>query len=274
MMGPLPFSAPALFGVGVAAFVAGSARVADTGLKPTGALLLGLGLACTTPAFADEYRQAADNASIDCSVSKRELTRISLIGDQFASVSKISTGYPFNDFAVTNEPVRGDIYISVPETYAARTISFFATTKKGYVYKFACTAKAIDAQQVFITNPALAADTAATWENETPLSQSAVRLIQAMANQDVIDGYALRQSPSAPTRAGEIEVQLIAEYRGAALAGKTIKLTNRGARPVTLAERDIAPKDTLAVSLAQPILAPGASTTAYLVSPNGETDHD
>lgn len=274
MMGPFLFSAPALIGAGLVAFLAGTSRIADTSLRPAGALLIGMGLACTTPAFADEYRQAADNAAIACTVSKRELTRISLIGDQFASVSKISTGYPFNDFAVTNEPVRGDIYLSVPETYAARTVSFFATTKKGYVYKFACTAEAIDAQQVFITNPALAADKAATWENETPFTETAVRLISAMANQEIVDGYTLRQAPSVPTRVGELEVQLIAEYRGSALAGKTIRLTNRGAKPVTIAERDIAPRDTLAVSIAQPVLAAGASTTAYVVSPNGETNHD
>jgi conjugal transfer pilus assembly protein TraK len=51
-----------------------------------------------------------------------ELTRFALIGDQFASVSKISSGYPYNDFALTHEPVRGDIYISVSETYAAARI--------------------------------------------------------------------------------------------------------------------------------------------------------
>ena len=72
------------------------------------------------PAYADQFKQAADGSAIDCAVSARELTRFALIGDQFASVSKISTGAPYNDFAVTNEPLRGDIYISVPETYAAR----------------------------------------------------------------------------------------------------------------------------------------------------------
>ena len=66
---------------------------------------------------ADQFKQAADGASIECAVSARELTRFALIDDQFASVSKISTGTPYNDFAVTNEPLRGDIYVSVPETY-------------------------------------------------------------------------------------------------------------------------------------------------------------
>jgi len=68
-------------------------------------------LAAASRLHADQYKQTADGGAIECIVSKRELTRVSLIGDQFASVSKISTGYPYNDFAVTNEPVRGDIYL-------------------------------------------------------------------------------------------------------------------------------------------------------------------
>ena len=132
-----------------------------------------LALAAGPARAADQFKQAADGAGIECSVSARELTRFALIDDQFASVSKISTGTPYNDFAVTNEPLRGDIYISVPETYAAGSISFFATTKKGYVYKIACRVEPMPAAQVFITNPAIATNKAASWESETPLGTSA-----------------------------------------------------------------------------------------------------
>ena len=144
--------------------------------------------AAATPAHAaDQFKQAADGAAIECSVSARELTRFALIDDQFASVSKISTGTPYNDFAVTNEPVRGDIYVSVPETYAARSISFFATTKRGFVYKVACRVEQIPAAQIFVTNPAIAKTKAADWESQTPLETSAVRLIQAMANDRSVE---------------------------------------------------------------------------------------
>jgi conjugal transfer pilus assembly protein TraK len=43
---------------------------------------------------------------------------------------------------------------------------------------------------------------------------------------------------------------------------------------VTLAERDLAPRDTLAVSIAEPKLEPGASTTAFVVGASGETGND
>lgn len=226
------------------------------------------------PAWADQFKQAADGAGIDCSVSAHELTRFALVEDQFASVSKISTGTPYNDFAVTNEPLRGDIYVSVPETYAARSISFFATTRKGFVYKIACKIESIPAAQIFITNPAIAKSDAARWEGETPLPTSAVRLIQAMANDRTIEGFEVRQSSAPPARVGTLEIQLAADYRGASLAGKVIRVTNRGARSLTLTTSDLAPKDTLAVSIANPVLEPGTATTAFVVGANGESSHD
>lgn len=230
--------------------------------------------AAANPLYADQYKQTADGGAIDCIVSKRELTRVSLIGDQFASVSKISTGYPYNDFAVTNEPVRGDIYLSVPDTYAAATISFFATTKKGFVYQFSCRAEPVDAQQIFISNPALAKSDAADWETETPRGEAAVRLIQAMANNQIVPGYTMRQAAGSPSRIGDLEVQLIAEYRGSGLLGKVIRLTNKSAEALNITESDIAPRDSIAVSLSTSTLKAGASTTAYLVGANGETQND
>lgn len=231
-------------------------------------------LALASPAFADQFKESADGGTIACSVSARELTRFALIGDQFASVSKISSGYPYNDFAVTHEPVRGDIYVSVPETFAASRISFFATTKAGYVYKFSCSIDKVEAAQVFITNPAIAKGDAGRWENQTPVEESAVRLVQAMAGQKAIEGFEISQPAALPSRIGALEVQLIAEYRGAALAGKVVRLANRGAKPLTLSEQDFAPAGALAVSIAQAVLEPGAATTAYLVGPNGEQSHD
>ena len=226
------------------------------------------------PVWADQFKQAADGSGIDCSVSAHELTRFALVDDQFASVSKISTGTPYIDFAVTNETLRGDIYVSVPETYAARSISFFATTKKGFVYKLACRIESIPAAQIFITNPAIAKSDAAHWESETPLSTSAVRLIQAMANDRTIEGFEVRQSSAMPARVGNLEIQLVADYRGASLAGKVIRVTNRGSKSLSLSTSDLAPKDTLAVSIANPVLEPGTSTTAFVVGANGESSHD
>lgn len=223
---------------------------------------------------ADQFRQSADGGTIECEVSARELTRFSLVGDGFASVTKVGTGTPYNDFSVSNEPVRGDVYVSVPESFAPGRISFFATSKKGYVYKFACPVQPIEAQQVFVANPALAQHEAQGWEAQTPVQTSALRLIQAMASGGTVPGYTIDQSTTTPHRAGALEVRLIAEYRGARLAGKTIRITNRGEVPLTISEQDLAPAGTLAIALAASTLAPDGASTAHIVGLNGEKDHD
>ena len=108
------------------------------------------------PAWADQTVVAADSAQVDCQASAKDLTRISLVDDEFASVSKISTGNPQDDFSVVNEPVRGDIYLSVPEGFGRPALSFFGTSKRGYVYKFVCRIAGDQAAQVFVSNPAIA----------------------------------------------------------------------------------------------------------------------
>ena len=95
-----------------------------------------------------------------------------------------------------------------------------------------------------------------------------------MANDRTVDGFEVRQRAAMPARVGDLEIQLIADYRGASLTGKVVRVHNRGSKPVTLAERDLAPRDTLALSIAEPKLEPGTSTTAFVVGASGETGHD
>lgn len=96
-----------------------------------GALLIVLSiLAFAVPAFAagDQRLMADDGAQVSCEASAKDLTRISLVGDEFAGVSKIKTGDPASDLSVVNEPVREDIYLSVAEGFGRSALSFFGTS--------------------------------------------------------------------------------------------------------------------------------------------------
>jgi conjugal transfer pilus assembly protein TraK len=260
-----------LVGLGATSLAIGSARQADMLLKPLGAALLAVGAVLAAgPVLADEHIQAVDNGQVACTLSSRELTRIALVGDSFASVSKVTSGSPIEDFTVTNEPIRGDIYLSVPAGFAAARVSFFATTKKGFVYKFACGLGGPDAAQVFVTNPAIGLERGETADAPLAPHDAAIRLIQAMAVSAVPDGYQIKQPASAATRVGDLSVRLIAEYRGRALTGKTVRIDNRGTRPVSVRSEDIAPVGTLAVSILDPELGSGEATTAYVVGAAGD----
>lgn len=267
------FSTPltaALAGTGLACFCIGATRPHDHGLRAIGAAFVAASFAlAAVPAHADQFVEAADNATIDCELARGELTRIALVEDGFANVSKIASGFPYSDFQVTHEPVRGDIYISVPPQFASDKVSFFATSKAGYVYKFACRLGGEEATQLFITNPALARHEAAEWERESGDDEAAIRLIEAMASDGVLPGFSARAELSRPRRTGGIEVQQVAQYDGAALTGQRFLIRNLGKEPLALGEERDAPAGALAFAYGRETLPPGEATSAFLVFGKG-----
>src|SRR3546814_6215168 len=84
-----PYASTAL-GAGVACLSLGATRRIDTGWKAFGLALCALAFSAA-PAHADQYVEAADNAKIDCTLSRGDLTRIALIDDGFANRSEEHT---------------------------------------------------------------------------------------------------------------------------------------------------------------------------------------
>lgn len=247
-------------------------RIQCIASRALGAGLIAAAVLILSPhARADQTIMASDSAQVDCVASAKDLTRISLVEDEFASVSKISTGNPQDDFSVVNEPMRGDIYLSVPEGFGRGALSFFGTSKRGYVYKFVCRISGEQAAQVFISNPAIATEKVAESGPAEKLGpqDAAVELVQAMYSNAIVDGYEMRQRVLRPVYVGTLKVQMIAEYRGAELTGKVLRIENKGDQATELTEAAMAPASALAVSIAERKLAPGKVTTAYLVSRNG-----
>lgn len=224
-----------------------------------------LGLA--SPARADQNLLASDNGTVRCEASLKDLTRITLANDQFASISKVQAGNASEDFEVVNEPLRGDIYISVGLGFSKSAISFFATTRKGYVYKFLCAVGGTDAKQVFIANADVAAPRPISEELPPGLSpqNEAARLIAALYAQRSVAGYDIDWHPLAPIATGDVTVQRIGNYRGGRLTATLLKLTNTGTKPLALREEDLGPTNAVAISLANFRLQPGDATTAFVV---------
>jgi conjugal transfer pilus assembly protein TraK len=165
----------------------------------SGALLAATFAAAASPAYADQTLLVEDNARVDCTASAKDLTRISLVGDEFASVSKVQAASELDDFNVVNEPTRGDIYLAVPETYRAKTLSFFGTTKKGFVYKFACRIEAIEAQQIFLSNQSALAKVDSPNDEEAPDGdETAVRLVRRWPRRRSCPAITWRAARSCP----------------------------------------------------------------------------
>jgi conjugal transfer pilus assembly protein TraK len=239
--------------------------------KACGAVLCGLGFAFlfAAPALADQNLAAQDNGQINCIASAKDLTRISLVGDQFVSLSKADSGIPTEDFKVVHDPKRGDIYLSIPEGYSKSSVSFFGISAKGYVYKFVCKAKGDDAEQIFVTNLALGNDKARDWESTQTPEETSMRLVSAMQNWQQVPGYNISQASLEPRIFGNIQLQMIGEYQGASAIGRIIRVTNKSDKPIKLDEKTIAGKGIVAFSAALAELPTGQTTTIYIVQRNG-----
>lgn len=235
--------------------------------RALGIALVSAGLATAAPAYADQTLLVADNGTVRCEASAKDLTRISLKDDQFASVSKVQAPNPADDFQVVNEPLRGDIYLSVANGFSKPTISFFGTTRKGFVYKFICAVGGSDARQVFIANADALhpSPVGETWPAGLSPQDASARLIAAMYAQKPVEGFDITWRALVPVNIDTLVVQMVGQYVGASYTGKLIKITNRGTKPATLAEDKVAPADAIAVSITNPRLAPGEATTAFIV---------
>lgn len=239
-----------------------------------GAMIAGaLGVAAS-PTLAQEHILAVDNGEVRCEASKSDLTRIALKDDQFIAVSRVQSGVPSEDFSIVHEPTRGDLYLSVPQGYAKPNISFFGTTKKGFVYKFDCRVSGEGALQVFVANadienPRPPAETLQTY---APLEDQAVGLVRAMFEQRPVTGFDISDAARAPVNVGSLKVQLITQYRSPTMTGKVLRIENTGDAPLVLNEQLIAGEAAIAVTISNPNLASGQATAAYVVVPSGRGD--
>lgn len=232
-----------------------------------------LGLAAS-PAFAREHILTVDNGEVRCQASKSDLTRIALKDDQFIAVSRVQSGVPSEDFSIVHEPTRGDLYLSVPQGYARPTISFFGTTKKGFVYKFDCRVSGEGAQQVFVANADIEnpQPPAETLEVSAPLETQAVGLVRAMFEQRPVTGFEISDAARAPVNVGNLKVQLVTQYRSPTMTGKVLRVENIGDAALVLTEQLIAGEATIAVTISNPNLASGQATAAYVVVPSERGD--
>src|SRR3546814_7708980 len=105
-----------------------SARSIDRLHRIFGVGLIGAALMVSHNAYADETVMVEDNSRVACVASEKDLTRISLIGDEFASVSKVQPTNPLDDFSVVNE--RSEEHTSELQSLMRISYAVFCLKKK------------------------------------------------------------------------------------------------------------------------------------------------
>lgn len=238
----------------------------DLGVNAWRALALAVALggsAVSSAAWADQRLQVVDGGEVPCTLSLHGITRISAIGDAFVTDIKRSASDGNAEFSVANENTRGDIYVSMPDGYAGHGVSFFAITRKGFVYKLQCQVSDLPSQQIFIENPQ-AQEGAAASANGSAWEQPLL-LIKAMGEGRPMPGYTASSGPAQAVFVGPAQVQIVSVYTGATYVGKRIEITNVGRSTITLTKEEIAPPGHVVFSMSQWTLKPHEKATAYVV---------
>ncbi len=215
--------------------------------------------------FADQFLTAADNATLSGVVSKREVTRISFTGDDVASLQKIKPINPSDDFSVAHDPVTGDIYVTLPAAFSSKFVNFFATSKRGFTYKFVLRVSDIPATQIFVQNPVVASDHAVQFERAQPYRQTLVRLIRAMWNREILPGYEIIWKRRHRVKAGPLKYRQIGRYQGRHFEGRVYEVRNNSRKSVRLSEEVFETDHILAVSLQKHSLMPKTKTIVFVI---------
>tara|TARA_R110002096_G_scaffold365345_1_gene558696 strand:+ start:4393 stop:5142 length:750 start_codon:yes stop_codon:yes gene_type:complete len=214
---------------------------------------------------ADQFLKAADNATLNGVMSKSEVTRISFTGDDAASIQKIKPTNPLDDFSVAHDPVTGDIYVTLPVGFSSKFVNFFATSKRGFTYKFVLRVSDIPATQIFVQNPVVGSQRAAQFEREQPYLQTLVKIIRAMWNREVLPGYEIIWQRQSRIKAGSLRYRQIGLYDGSNLVGRVYEVENSSAKPVRLSEGLFETGHILAVSIKERSIAPKSKTTVFVI---------
>ena len=124
-------------------------------------------------------------------------------------MSKINTGNPRTTSRSSTSRCAATSTWRCRRASARQALSFFGTSKRGYVYKFKCRISGDQAVQVFVSNPAIAKEKAAEAAPQQVAAASpqdaAVELVQAMYANRVVDGYEMRQRALKPVYVGEAQ---------------------------------------------------------------------
>jgi conjugal transfer pilus assembly protein TraK len=135
---------------------------------------------------------------------------------------------PAEDFKIVNEPVRGDIYISVPDGFTKPTSRSSARPARASSTSSCARCAGTTPSRCSSANTAIKPKRARDWEVRSSPEDTAVRLAQAMYRSETIEGFEIRQSVLEPVMVGKLEVQQVGEYRGADLKGLILKVRNTG----------------------------------------------
>jgi len=171
---------------------------------------------------------------------RQGITRISLVGDAFASSVRRPVGEGQSDISVQSEPTRRRYLCLGADGFRVRRCRFFAISRKGFTYKFRCTLTQTDAQADFCREPG-----DGQWRRRQVRSASLgsrpILLMKAMAARLPLTGYVVTNPNTKPAQVGTLQVVSQAIYDGPIWSESAADQPMSDPKTPTSAEGDLSP---------------------------------
>lgn len=253
----------------------------------------------STPVSAQAF-VVEDNAKISAEISAKELTRISVARDRITLIRGSEGAYQ-----ISNDTLQGAVFIKpiIPQSaihkkmcslqkkqknkskpkskmhcpkstvshplYLLKPFYLFISTEQGRHYVLNLTPRAAQHAEGLVLKPQeLEQEAAKTWENSARYTQTLIRLVSAVLQQQIPSGYVhtVLKKPKEFTVGKYFDLKLTDQYAGAHLSVAVYQLINHSQQAQPLAEEDFYQSGDCAIYLQETQLAPHQTTQLMKVT--------
>ena len=220
------------------------------------ALML-LGLLIASPAPALQVLDAREGETVLARIARKEITRVSV---ERARIRRV-TGNA-GELLIERDEERGEIYLRPAAPESTRPLNLFVSTDRGTI---GLLLQPVDVPGDTIVIRQATAPAAARPERSARHVRQLKELLLVMAQDAVPEDMEVLDSGARMSLWSGTALTLHRVWLGQGVAGERFTLSNTGSQPLAIAERDFMRRGVMAVSLEHGQLAPGQSTTLFLI---------
>jgi type-F conjugative transfer system secretin TraK len=213
-------------------------------------------------AFGLQIKSVVDNETTTAKISSLDVTRIFVQGDRIKSIRGVKGAYTRE-----NDESNGEVYLQPSPLYQERAFTILVDTEQGRHFTLLLNPVAVPSDTLMLVPKGVGRVQAAHFEQSSPYEMTISRLMRAMVNAEVPEGYAITEvnNPKLYLLGNIATLQLKTIYQGLNLRGEIYEIKNKCAFPITLDERQFYKIGTRAISLEAITLAPHAKVNLYRV---------
>jgi len=219
-------------------------------------------LLLTSNVYALQVRSVVDNETTAVKISSVDVTRIFVQSDRIKSVKGLSGAYTRE-----NDEKNGEIYIQPTALYQDHAFTILINTEQGRHFTLLLNPTSSPSETLMLVPKGVGRLRAARFEEAQPYELTINRLVRAMKNGVMPEGYAVREVNSRTTYhlGRQLNIHLKTIYEGLNLRGEIYVIQNRCAIPLQLDERQFYKRSVRAVSLDSIEVAPKGQVYLYRV---------